>query len=192
MVNLKRCTWVTNDPIYLKYHDNVWGRPVFDQNELFEKLCLDGQQAGLSWLTILKKQHNYQTLFSGFDAKKIAKFDQQKIEVLLLDDRIVRNRLKINAIINNAKAYLNFINSGKDFSEFLWRFVGCTQIQNSFISSDQIPTQTTESIAMSKALKKLGFTFVGPTICYAFMQAVGMVNDHLVDCHCYEQCKLKK
>lgn len=192
MNELKRCTWVTQDPLYIEYHDNVWGRAVYDPKELFEKLCLDGQQAGLSWLTILKKQQSYQKAFADFNPHKIAKFDQNKVEALMQNTGIVRNKLKINSIITNAKAYLNLINAGDDFSEFIWQFVDGKTIQNAFSCNEQIPTQTKESVAMSKALKKLGFTFVGPTICYAFMQAVGMVNDHLVDCNCYQACALKK
>ena len=185
----KRCTWVSSDPLYLEYHDKVWGRPVYDDRELFAKLCLDGQQAGLSWLTILKKQKNYEEAFAEFDPYIIAQFDQSKVEELLQNPGIVRNRLKVNSIIQNARAYIAFVDAGNSFSNFLWDFVGGKPIQNSFNGDDELPAQTPESEAMSKALKKLGFNFVGPTIVYAFMQAVGMVNDHLVDCHCYPQCK---
>ncbi|WP_153915679.1 DNA-3-methyladenine glycosylase I [Shewanella sp. TC10] len=181
----KRCAWLSNDPLYIDYHDNVWGRPVYDPIELFEKLCLDGQQAGLSWITILKKQHNYQALFANFDPKIIATFDEAKVEELLLNPGIVRNRLKVNSIIRNAKAYLAFVEQGNNFSEFLWEFVGGKPKINHFKSMSEVPAQTPESEAMSKALKKLGFNFVGPTICYAFMQAVGMVNDHSTDCFRY-------
>ncbi|WP_076541753.1 DNA-3-methyladenine glycosylase I [Shewanella sp. UCD-KL21] len=181
----QRCAWVSDDPIYQDYHDNVWGRPVYDPLELFEKLCLDGQQAGLSWITILKKQHNYQALFANFDPKIIATFDDAKVEELLLNPGIVRNRLKVNSIIRNAKAYLAFVEQGNDFSEFLWQFVGGKPVVNHYSTSADLPAQTAESVAMSKALKQLGFNFVGPTICYAFMQAVGMVNDHTTDCFCY-------
>ncbi|MCF1427555.1 MAG: DNA-3-methyladenine glycosylase I [Shewanella sp.] len=189
MLEPKRCTWVSSDPLYLEYHDKVWGRPVYDDRELFAKLCLDGQQAGLSWLTILKKQENYEEAFASFNPYKIAEFDQYKVEELLQNPGIVRNRLKVNSIIQNARAFVAFVDDGNDFSKFLWDFVGGAPIQNSFSRDEALPAQTLESEAMSKALKKLGFNFVGPTIAYAFMQAVGMVNDHLIDCHCYQECK---
>ncbi|MGI2261320.1 DNA-3-methyladenine glycosylase I [Shewanella sp. GXUN23E] len=189
MPEIKRCSWVTSDPLYQDYHDKVWGRPVYDARELFAKLCLDGQQAGLSWLTILKKQGNYEMAFVDFDPYKIAEFDQAKVEELLQNPGIIRNRLKVNSIIQNAKAYIAFVEAGNDFSRFLWDFVGGKPIQNTYSREDSLPAQTPESEAMSKALKKLGFNFVGPTIVYAFMQAVGMVNDHLVDCHCYQECQ---
>ncbi|MGS0682491.1 DNA-3-methyladenine glycosylase I [Shewanella sp. 125m-7] len=181
------CAWVGKDPIYQEYHDKVWGRPVYDSLELFEKLCLDGQQAGLSWITILKKQQNYEAAFAHFDPKTIATFDAAKVEELMLNPGIVRNRLKINSIIRNAKAYLAYVEQGNDFSVFLWGFVGDIPKVNHFGSSAELPAQTPESEAMSKALKKMGFNFVGPTICYAFMQAVGMVNDHTTDCFCYSE-----
>ena len=183
-----RCGWVSDDPLYREYHDKVWGRPVRDPRELFAKLCLDGQQAGLSWITILKKQQNYEQAFANFAPEVIATFDEAKVEELMLNAGIVRNRLKVNSIIKNAKGYLSYTADGKDFSEFLWSFVGGKPIVNQFTSMSQIPTQTAESETMSKALKKQGFNFVGPTICYAFMQAVGMVNDHLVDCISYQAC----
>ncbi|MCT7942822.1 MULTISPECIES: DNA-3-methyladenine glycosylase I [Shewanella] len=182
-----RCGWVSDDPIYQRYHDEVWGRPVYDSQELFAKLCLDGQQAGLSWITILKKQHNYEDLFANFDPSIIATYDEAKVEALMLEPGIVRNRLKINSIIRNAKAYLAFVEQGNDFSSFLWEFVNGQPQINHFQTAADLPAQTPESEAMSKALKKLGFNFVGPTICYAFMQAVGMVNDHTKDCFCYKK-----
>lgn len=184
-MEISRCTWVSDDPLYLEYHDKVWGRPIYDGKELFAKLCLEGQQAGLSWITILKKQKNYEAAFANFDPEIIAKFDQEKVEALLQDPGIVRNRLKVNSIIKNAKGFLTYTQDEGDFGEFLWSFVGGQPIENHFDNSSQIPSQTKESEAMSKALKKLGFNFVGPTICYAFMQAVGMVNDHTKDCFCY-------
>lgn len=186
-MQVNRCGWVSEDPLYQHYHDTVWGRPECDAKQLFAKLCLDGQQAGLSWITILKKQQNYQQLFANFEPSIIAQYDQAKVEALMLEPGIVRNRLKINSIIRNAKAYLAFVEQGDDFSKFLWSFVGGEPRENNFSSSSQVPAQTPESEAMSKALKKLGFNFVGPTICYAFMQAVGMVNDHTTDCHCHGQ-----
>ncbi|MCS6116365.1 DNA-3-methyladenine glycosylase I [Shewanella baltica] len=183
-----RCGWVSDDPLYREYHDKVWGRPVYDPKELFAKLCLDGQQAGLSWITILKKQQNYEQAFANFEPEAIAGFDEAKVEELMLNPGIVRNRLKVNSIIKNAKGYLAYTVDGKDFSAFLWSFVGGKPIVNQFTAMSQVPAQTPESEAMSKALKKLGFNFVGPTICYAFMQAVGMVNDHLVECISYQAC----
>ncbi|MDD8060600.1 MULTISPECIES: DNA-3-methyladenine glycosylase I [Shewanella] len=186
-MQVNRCGWVSEDPLYQDYHDKVWGRPEYDAKQLFAKLCLDGQQAGLSWITILKKQQNYEQLFAGFEPSLIAEFDQDSVEALMLEPGIVRNRLKINSIIKNAKAYLAFVEQGNDFSAFLWSFVGGAPKVNQFTSLSQVPAQTPESEAMSKALKKLGFNFVGPTICYAFMQAVGMVNDHTTDCHCHGQ-----
>ncbi|MCL1114262.1 DNA-3-methyladenine glycosylase I [Shewanella basaltis] len=186
-MQVNRCGWVSEDPLYQDYHDKVWGRPEYDAKQLFAKLCLDGQQAGLSWITILKKQQNYELLFAGFEPSLIAEFDQDRVEALMLEPGIVRNRLKINSIIKNAKAYLAFVEQGNDFSAFLWSFVGGAPKVNQFTSLSQVPAQTPESEAMSKALKKLGFNFVGPTICYAFMQAVGMVNDHTTDCHCHGQ-----
>ncbi len=183
-MEVTRCAWVGLDPIYQEYHDKVWGQPVYDSRELFEKLCLDGQQAGLSWITILKKQQNYEAAFANFEPKIIATFDDAKVEQLMLNPGIVRNRLKVNSIIKNAKAYLAYTEQGNDFSKFLWEFVGGSPKVNHFESMQQVPAQTPESEAMSKALKKMGFNFVGPTICYAFMQAVGMVNDHTMDCFC--------
>ncbi|MEC4727143.1 DNA-3-methyladenine glycosylase I [Shewanella sp. D64] len=190
-MEMQRCSWVGDDDIYQQYHDKVWGRPVYDSQELFAKLCLDGQQAGLSWITILKKQKNYEAAFANFDPAIIAKFDDTKVEALLQDKGIVRNRLKVNSIIKNARGYMaNFSDTkgecSADFSQFLWDFVGGKPMVNTFGSMSEVPTQTPESEAMSKALKKLGFNFVGPTICYAFMQAVGMVNDHTTDCFCYD------
>jgi len=184
-MEMQRCSWVGADDLYQAYHDNVWGRPVYDSHELFAKLCLDGQQAGLSWLTILKKQQNYEAAFANFNPEIIAKFDDQKVEELLLDKGIVRNRLKVNSIIKNARSYMAYTEQGNDFSQFLWSFVGGQPIVNAFSSMSEVPAQTPESDLMSKALKKMGFNFVGPTICYAFMQAVGMVNDHTIDCFCY-------
>ncbi|QDF65492.1 DNA-3-methyladenine glycosylase I [Shewanella sp. SNU WT4] len=187
------CPWVTNDPLYQQYHNKVWGRPVYDDRELFAKLCLDGQQAGLSWLTILKRQANYEELFFDFNPQEIALMTQDDVERLLLDTRIIRNRAKINSIIGNAKAYLAYSQNGANsFSQLLWSFVGGQPVINHFNVMAEVPAQTPESQAMSKALKKLGFNFVGPTICYAFMQAVGMVNDHLTSCPCYLESSAKK
>lgn len=177
-----RCPWCGDQPDYIDYHDNVWGRPVTDRNELFEKLCLDGQQAGLSWLTILRKQQGYRTLFADFIPERLARYTETDIRQCLTDRRIVRNRRKIEAIIGNARALLAMEAAGEDFAPFLWSFVGSAPIINEWQAMEEIPTETPESRAMSRALKQRDFRFVGPTICYAFMQAVGMVNDHLTGC----------
>ncbi|MBY6188773.1 DNA-3-methyladenine glycosylase I [Marinobacter hydrocarbonoclasticus] len=184
-----RCDWCGDDPQYVDYHDTQWGRPVFDKLELFEKLCLDGQQAGLSWLIILRKTESYRAAFDGFDPHKIAQYDEQKVEALLQNPGIVRNRLKVNSIIRNARAFLAMEEQGVDFSAFLWSFVNHQTIVNQRLSMSEVPATSPESDAMSKALKKAGFNFVGSTICYAFMQAVGMVNDHLVGCPQYHECQ---
>lgn len=177
-----RCPWCGEDPLYVRYHDTVWGRPERDPLGLFEKLCLDGQQAGLSWITILRKQANYREAFAGFRPEKIVRFGPQDIERLLNDPGIVRNRMKINSIIGNARAYLELAERDVDFADYLWDFVDGCPIQNEWRSVREIPEITPEAEAMSKALKRDGFSFVGPTIVYAFMEAVGMVNDHLVSC----------
>lgn len=187
----ERCSWCGDDPQYVEYHDNVWGRPMYDGKILFEKLCLDGQQAGLSWITILRKQHNYEQAFANFEPSIIAQFDEAKVEELMQNAGIVRNRLKINSIIKNAKAYLDYEDKHGvgSFADLLWSFVAGKPTQNRWQSMADVPAETIESKAMSKQLKKLGFSFVGPTICYAFMQAVGMVNDHLVNCPAYLECQ---
>lgn len=185
---ISRCGWCGSDPLYVAYHDDVWGRPVFERRELFAKLCLDGQQAGLSWITILRKQPNYEALFHEFDPERIAAFDEQDVERLLQEPGIVRNRLKVNSIIRNARALLGYEAAGGDFAALLWSFTGGRQIDGQRQPGGPFVATSPESDAMSKALKKLGFNFVGSTICYAFMQAVGMVNDHLVTCHCHQAC----
>lgn len=183
-----RCSWATdNEPIYIKYHDEEWGRPVFDDQKLFEMLCLEGAQAGLSWITILKKREHYRHVFDQFDAGKIANYNDEKIADLLQYDGIIRNKLKIHAFIQNAKAYLRIKDVYPSFSHYIWSFVGHEPIQNEFQSVKQLPPSTQISEAMSKQLKKDGFKFVGPTICYAFMQATGMVNDHVISCPCYAE-----
>jgi DNA-3-methyladenine glycosylase I len=189
MSDLIRCNWAGNQPIYQEYHDLVWGRPVKDSQTLFAKLCLDGQQAGLSWITILKKQQNYEHAFYNFEPQKIATMDEQDVERLMQNAGIVRNRLKIQSIIKNANAYLAMAANGEEFSHFIWQFVDHSVLGNAWQSQEQVPVSTAQSDAMAKALKKRGFSFVGTTICYAFMQAVGLVNDHIVDCHCYQPCK---
>ncbi|WP_417657340.1 DNA-3-methyladenine glycosylase I [Pseudidiomarina aestuarii] len=183
--NKTRCSWCGSDPQYVAYHDEVWGRPVADSRELFEKLCLDGQQAGLSWITILKKQANYQRAFADFVPERIVELPESYKLELMENAGIVRNRLKIESIFRNARAYLAMQEKGQDFAEFLWQFSDGTPRIFARQGHD-IPTSDAVSDSMAKALKKAGFNFVGTTICYAFMQAVGMVNDHRVDCHCYE------
>ena len=177
-----RCPWCGTDPLYVHYHDTVWGRPEYDDQALFEKLCLDGQQAGLSWITILRKQESYRQAYAGFDPEQIVRFDEDDIARLLADPGIIRNRLKVHSIIRNARGFLALRDQGISFSEFLWQFVDGRPIQNRWQALAEVPVTTPESEAMSKALKKAGFNFVGPTIVYAFMQATGMVNDHLVGC----------
>ncbi|MEC8787673.1 MAG: DNA-3-methyladenine glycosylase I, partial [Pseudomonadota bacterium] len=178
------------DPIYLAYHDNEWGVPELDRRALFAKLCLDGQQAGLSWLTILKKQQNFEQAFYQFDPEKISKMGPADVDRLMQDSGIIRNKLKIESVIKNAKGFLA-IEASQPFSEFIWQFTDGRTVINAWEDFRQAPTSTDASKAMSKALKKHGFNFVGETICYAFMQAVGMVNDHEVGCHCYERtCEL--
>ncbi|ALP41012.1 DNA-3-methyladenine glycosylase I [Aeromonas schubertii] len=184
-----RCAWVTRDPEYIEYHDAQWGRPVRDGRELFAKLCLDGLQAGLSWITILKRTPGYYRAFAGFDPVVIAAFGEADVERLMQDTGIIRNRLKVQSIIKNARAYLAMQEEGVDFAGFLWDFVGGRPIVNRRQGDGDIPATSKESDAMSRALKKRGFTFVGSTICYAFMQAVGMVNDHLVSCPCHAECQ---
>ena len=186
---LPRCPWPTNDPLYIKYHDEEWGVPVHDDRLLFAKLILDGAQAGLSWITILRKRENYWAAFDNFDPEMIARYDDAKIEALMQNPGIVRNRLKINATIKNAQAYLRLVDEGISFDAYLWSFVGGKPIVNALRSEADYVATSPESEAMSKALKKRGFSFVGPTICYAFMQAVGMVNDHLVTCFRYEEIR---
>lgn len=188
-MRVQRCPWCGDDPLYVAYHDRVWGVPEYDSLALFEKLCLDGQQAGLSWLTILKKQASYRAAYDHFDPQKIARYDEQKILSLLGDPGIIRNRLKVESIIRNARSYLQLTSDGSSFSEFLWSFVGGSPIQNNWAVFEEVPVFTPEAEAMSKALKREGFNFVGPTIVYAFMQATGMVNDHLVYCPRHAECR---
>jgi DNA-3-methyladenine glycosylase I len=182
-----RCEWCTSHPLYIAYHDEEWGVPEHDDDKLFEKIILDGAQAGLSWLTILKKRDGYRRAFDGFDAGKIARYSDKKIARLLADPGIVRNRLKVNAAVTNARAYLQLKEELESFDRYLWQFVEGRTIQNRWTSLKELPTRTPESDAMSKALQQRGFRFVGSTICYAFMQAVGMVNDHVVRCHRHRQ-----
>jgi len=180
-----RCTWPGSDPLMLAYHDEEWGTPLHDDRLLFEFLILEGAQAGLSWRTILNKRENYRRAFDRFDAKKIARYDARKKKQLLADAGIIRNRLKIDATIDNAKAFLEAQDEFGSFDSYIWRFVEGKPIRNEFRALKEIPASTKQSDAMSKDLKKRGFRFVGSTICYAFMQATGMVNDHMVDCFRY-------
>ncbi len=188
MINTKkRCEWAETDPLNLAYHDLEWGVPVHDDKELFEMLILEGAQAGLSWTTILKKRKNYERAFDSFNVEEIAKYDSKKITSLLADSGIVRNKLKIAATIQNAKAFLLVQTEFGSFNTYIWKFVGEKPIKHSLNSLSDYPTKTKESEAMSKDLLERGFKFVGPTICYAFMQAVGMVNDHQVQCFRYKE-----
>ena len=186
--NVVRCAWVPlNDPVYVAYHDVEWGMPIYDDRKLFEMLILEGAQAGLSWSTILKKRDNYRRTFDGFDPVAIADYTQEKIEDLLQDPGIVRNRRKVEAAVCNARAYLKLAEETGSFSNEIWRFVGGSPKVNSWKSLSEIPTSTPESENMSKYLLSKGFKFVGSTICYAFMQSVGMLNDHTIDCFRYSQ-----
>jgi DNA-3-methyladenine glycosylase I len=187
MKEVRRCQWSVSEPIYIKYHDKEWGVPVHSDRKLFEMIVLDGAQAGLSWLTILKKRNNYRKAFDNFDPKKVAKYDKRKIAQLLQDDGIVRNKLKIESAITNAQAFLKVKAEFGTFDKYIWQFVNGKTIINSWKALKEIPAFTKESDAMSKDLKSRGFKFVGSTICYAFMQAAGLVNDHTIDCFRYKE-----
>ena len=190
---IKRCSWATKDPLYVAYHDQEWGVPEWDDRALYEKLMLDGFQAGLSWITILRKRENFRRAFNEFDPEKIARYTPKKIERLMQDAGIVRNRAKIEGAVNSARAFLKIMDSGPGFSQMLWAHLDGKPKDHKFRSGSQIPTDSEISRAMSKELLSHGFKFVGPTIVYAFMQAVGMVNDHLVTCHRHAACaKLAK
>lgn len=181
-----RCAWASNE-LAIQYHDKEWGTPVHDDRTLFEFLILEGAQAGLSWDTILKKRENYRAAFDNFDPARVAAYDRKKVQILLKDAGIIRNKLKINSAISNAKAFLAVQKEFGLFDRYIWQFTGGSPIVNSRHAHKHVPASTKESDAMSKDLKKRGFNFVGTTICYAFMQAVGMVNDHLTDCFRYTQ-----
>lgn len=182
---MQRCGWVTQDPLYLDYHDNEWGVPQREGKKLFEMICLEGQQAGLSWITVLKKRENYRHAFHNFDPQRVAAMRPQDVDSLLQNAGIIRHRGKIEAIIGNARAYLAMEENGESFSDFIWGFVdNQPQVAHAALLAE-IPASTPVSDALSKALKKRGFKFVGSTICYAFMQACGLVNDHVVGCICY-------
>ena len=185
---LTRCPWPKLDPLYVAYHDDEWGVPEIDDRALYEKLILDGFQAGLSWITILRKRENFRQAFSEFQPEKIARYTPKKIERLMQDERIVRNRAKIEGTVLSARAWLDVMEKGPGFSRLLWDFVDGKPKINSYRSTQQVPAETVISQKMSKELARRGFKFCGPTIVYAFMQAVGMVNDHLVTCHRHAAC----
>ena len=184
-----RCEWAGNNPLMVEYHDTEWGVPLRDDYKLFEFLVLDAAQAGLSWLTVLKKRENYRKAFDDFDPVKIAEYGDEKIAELLQNEGIIRNRLKVNSAVKNARAFLKVSEEFGSFEKYIWQFTGGKTLVNAWKTLSEIPTSTKESDAMSKDLKKRGFSFVGSTICYAFMQAAGMVNDHTVDCFRYECCR---
>jgi DNA-3-methyladenine glycosylase I len=188
-MNKKRCGWCNQDPLYVAYHDTEWGVPIYDDQQLFEFLILEGMQAGLSWFTILKKRKAFRDAFSNFNAKKIVKYDYHQIDLLLNNAGIIRNKLKIQAAIQNAAVFLETQKEWGRFSNYIWNFVDGHPIQNNWENAKQAPIKTNISDAMSKDLKKRGFKFVGSTICYAYMQAVGMVNDHMVTCFRYKELK---
>ncbi len=182
-----RCSWAGDDPLYCEYHDNEWGVPLHDDRMLFEFLILEGAQAGLSWITILRKRENYRKAFDNFDPNVIVNYTQEKIDELILNEGIIRNKLKITSVIKNAKAFLEVQKEFGSFDKYIWSFTDGKTIQNSWKNLSEVPASTQLSELMSKDLKKRGFKFVGPTICYAFMQATGMVNDHTRDCFCYKE-----
>ena len=184
---MQRCPWSEGFDLYREYHDTEWGLPLRDDRALFELLILEGAQAGLSWATVLKKRAHYRRVFDGFDPHQIALYDDSKVAALLADPGIIRNRAKIAATLQNARAYLALTANGQSFSDFLWSFVDGVPVQNAWTSLAEVPSKTAQSDALSKALSRAGFKFVGSTICYAFMQAAGMVNDHLVTCPRYEE-----
>jgi DNA-3-methyladenine glycosylase I len=185
---LHRCPWPKDDALYVAYHDEEWGVPEFDDRALYEKLVLDGFQAGLSWITILRKRENFRRAFDDFDPQKISRYTQKRVEKLMQDPGIVRNRMKIEGAVNSARAWLDIMEKGPGFSRLLWDFLDGEPKINRFRSVGQVPAETALSRAMSKELAARGFKFCGPTIVYAFMQAVGMVNDHLVKCHRHAAC----
>ncbi len=189
-ISKPRCAWVNDSALYQNYHDHEWGIPIYQDRLLFEFLILEGMQAGLSWLTVLKKRTHYRVVFDQFEISKMAYYDTAKINELLNDPGIIRNRLKIHAAISNAQALLRMQQAGLSFSAYIWSFVDGTVIRNHWQHKEHVPITSTISDALAKDLKKRGFKFVGTTICYAFMQAVGMVNDHTQDCHCYSKAPL--
>lgn len=184
-----RCEWVGSDSLMLSYHDKEWGVPVHEDNELYEFLILEGAQAGLSWSTVLNRREGYRSAFSNFDVHKVASYSEEDYDRLVQNQGIIRNRLKIKSAINNARQFINIQEEFGSFDKYIWQFVNYNPIHNRFEKLTEIPASTEISNAMSKDLKKRGFNFVGPTICYAYMQAIGMVNDHVVDCFRYEEIK---
>lgn len=185
---MKRCAWVKlNEPLYVAYHDHEWGVPLYDDQKLFEMLCLEGAQAGLSWWTVLQKREGYRLAFDNFDVNKIVQYTDEKLASLKEDESIIRNKLKIASVVTNAKAYLRIEEQYGSFSKYIWSFVNHQPIINEFTTIEEVPVTTEISDKMSKQLKKDGFKFVGSTICYSFMQAVGMVNDHTLDCVCRQE-----
>lgn len=182
-----RCAWVNDDPLYVDYHDQEWGVPVHDDRKLFEFIVLEGAQAGLSWYTVLKKRENYRQAFDGFNPRKVAEYDEAKVAELMNNPGIIRNRSKIEATITNAQCFLKVQEEFGSFDAYMWRYVGGKPIQNRWPSIREVPATSPESDAMSKDMKKRGFKFFGSTICYAHMQACGMVNDHTVDCACHNR-----
>lgn len=182
---MSRCDWVSKEPLYMEYHDREWGVPVYDDQKLFEMLCLEGAQAGLSWWTILQKRENYREAFDQFDAEKIVQYTEEKLLALKANTGIVRNKLKIQSVVTNAQSYLRIQKEYGSFSNYIWGFVNHQPIINEWKSIKEVPVTTEISDAMSKKLKKDGFKFIGSTICYSFMQAVGMVNDHILECFCH-------
>ncbi len=191
-MNLQRCIWLGNDELYRAYHDQEWGVPLHDDRALFEFLILEGAQAGLSWITILRKRENYRAAFDNFDATRIARYDANQIESLLQNPGIVRNRLKVQSTVINAQKFLEVQSEFGSFDSYLWRFVDGQTKQNTWRSHEEIPTSTAESDRMSKELKRRGFKFIGSTICYAFMQATGMVNDHTINCYRHNELQLER
>ncbi|GGF78444.1 DNA-3-methyladenine glycosylase I [Paenibacillus albidus] len=183
-MEVTRCAWVNGDPLYIAYHDKEWGQPLYDDLKLFELLMLEGMQAGLSWYTILKKRESFRSAFDGFDPERIVRYDEAKISELMNDSGIIRNRLKIESIIRNAGVYLQICREKGGFAEYIWSFAGGAPVVNQWTQRADVPATTPQSDEMSKALKKKGMKFVGSTICYAFMQSSGMVNDHTLDCFC--------
>lgn len=182
-----RCHWCLGDPLYVEYHDKEWGVPLHDDQNLFELLLLEGAQAGLSWLTVLRRREHYRKVYDGFDPEKIARYDEAKNTALMADAGIIRHRLKVSGFIKNARAFLELRDKHGSFGDWVWKFVDGAPVQNARESASEIQAQTPQSIALSKSLRQSGFTFVGPTICHAFMQAAGLVNDHLRECFRHDQ-----
>lgn len=188
-MSIIRCSWANGSTLEQDYHDHEWGRPVHDDRLLFESLILDGAQAGLSWVLILNKRENYRKAFDNFEVKKVARYSESKMEQLLTNPGIVRNKLKVKSAVSNARAFLSIQKEFGSFDRYIWQFVDGNSIQNSWKNDSEVPATSAESDAMAKDLKKRGFKFVGSTICYAFMQAIGMVNDHCCDCHVYREIR---